>query len=159
MCFNEIAGILISVGEFSTLITEINFKRPKGSYGITVIAPPIIVVIIALMSFFLDKNVTTRITIPTGGLTQLFVQWAGIYNMLSLDSTPDYLDIWMLGNIICVGLILVFNIIICHYKYIQVIYLYNKYEKCIFNCISFLLPKVFTIYIMEKCYYLNTYSA
>lgn len=105
------------VGSFSTLSTSIRFKRPRGSYFTMVVVPPVFVVIIALTSFLLGENVSPRITIPTGALTQLFVNWAGVHNRLSFDSTMDLFDAWMIGNISFVGFILFVNAMICHCKY------------------------------------------
>jgi hypothetical protein len=88
-----------------------------------VVVPPVFVVIIALTSFLLGENVSPRITIPTGALTQLFVNWAGVHNRLSFDSTMDLFDAWMIGNISFVGFILFVNAMICHCKYKKVAFI------------------------------------
>ncbi|XP_060577067.1 gamma-aminobutyric acid receptor subunit beta-like [Ruditapes philippinarum] len=104
-------------GEFSTLRTEIQIPRPKGSYIMMIIIPSIILVVTALTSFLLRNNITSRIGVPTGTLISMFVQWSGTYGRLSLDSTSMFLDILMVGNLSFLGSILIINAWICHYRY------------------------------------------
>ncbi|XP_060593529.1 glycine receptor subunit alpha-1-like, partial [Ruditapes philippinarum] len=104
-------------GEFSTLRTEIQIPRPKGSYDMMITVPSSILIVTALTSFLLGDNITPRIGVPTGTLISLFVQWSGTYSRLSLDSTTFYLDIWMCVHLAFLGLILFVNACICHFKY------------------------------------------
>ncbi|XP_060569223.1 glycine receptor subunit alpha-3-like [Ruditapes philippinarum] len=112
------------VGEFSTLKTEIIVPRPSGSYGTVVIAPPVILVLIALMSFFEDYN--SRIGNVTQTLTPLLLHWTALYSKISIDSTMYYLNFWMLGNLMTISIVLVTNIFIymcMRYKKLEVRYM------------------------------------
>ncbi|XP_060577072.1 glycine receptor subunit beta-type 4-like isoform X2 [Ruditapes philippinarum] len=122
-------------GEFSTLRTEIEIPRPDGSYNMMITVPSVILVVTALTSFLLGDNITPRIGVPTGTLISLFVQWSGTYARLSLDSTLGYLDNWMCGHLIVLGIILLANALICHCKYQK-----DKDRKCIRWCKRFAVP-------------------
>lgn len=106
-------------GEYSTLKTEIIVPRPSGSYGTVVIMPPIILVLIALLSCFGDYK--SRIGNATQTLTPLFLHWTALYSKISIDSTMFYLNVWMLGNLLTIFVVLTADI---------VIYILLKVMKC-----------------------------
>ncbi|XP_053387412.1 uncharacterized protein LOC123543191 [Mercenaria mercenaria] len=105
------------VGNFSTLSAMLSFKRSKNSLSIMYIAPPIIIVVVSMTSFLLGENTGSRITVPTGALTQLVMQWAAIYSKLPSVPVLTYFDKWMLMNLISVGTVLFVNACICHLVY------------------------------------------
>lgn len=99
------------VGEFSTLKTEIVVPRPSGSYKTVILTPPILLVILALMSCFEDYD--SRVGNVTQTITPLFLHWTAVYSKISIDSTMYYLDYWMLGNLVTVFIVMIIDMLIC----------------------------------------------
>ncbi|XP_053373545.1 uncharacterized protein LOC128546611 [Mercenaria mercenaria] len=78
------------------------------------VAPTIVLVGVSMSSFFFGDQLSSRIAVVTGSLTQIILQWAGVYGKLPPVSSLSLLDIWMLSNLVFVGAVLFVNAIIYH---------------------------------------------
>ncbi|XP_053373717.1 glycine receptor subunit alpha-1-like [Mercenaria mercenaria] len=106
-----------TIGNFSSLRTGIRLLRKTSSFNVLYIGPPIVLVVIAMLSFTFGDNITPRVAICGAAMTTIIMHWAGIYNKLQPASALTMLDVWMLGNLCCIGLIILVNSCIHHYEH------------------------------------------
>ncbi|XP_053389897.1 glutamate-gated chloride channel-like [Mercenaria mercenaria] len=101
-------------GNYSTLFATILYKRASQSLDVMYVAPTIVFVGVSMSSFFFGDQLTSRIAVVTGSLTQIILQWAGLHGKLPLVSSLSRLDHWMLCNLVFVVVVLIANAVIYH---------------------------------------------
>ncbi|XP_060554152.1 glycine receptor subunit alpha-2-like [Ruditapes philippinarum] len=102
----------LAAGQFSFLTISILFERKSQAYGSMYFAPFPIYVVISLCSIWLRKEIGSCIALCTGGIMATVLQWIAVYSRLPPVWYFTYLDGWILGNLVCICVILIINVIL-----------------------------------------------
>ncbi|XP_060600068.1 gamma-aminobutyric acid receptor subunit rho-1-like [Ruditapes philippinarum] len=113
-----------AVAVFSTLTANLVYERQTASF--IIMGPPFFFFVIALLSFLIRDDFSTRITLITGTSVSNFVHWTGIRSTLPSDSSFNYFDILMIVNFIYFGVILTIHIGKRYWKQYKV----NRFSCC-----------------------------